>query len=97
MTVDPHLIIKRHIVTERSSRLKESFSEYVFEVDKRASKGAIKQAVETAFKVKVGDVRTMIMPGKVKRMGRYAGKTSTWKKAIVQLKDKQTIGMFENM
>lgn len=90
-------IIKSHLVTERTTTLKEANAEYVFEVDRRANKHAIKEAVEQAFNVKVDRVRTMIVPGKVKRMGRYEGKSSTWKKAIVRLKDKQTIGMFDNM
>jgi len=97
MNTDPRHIIKRHIVTERSSMLKESNSEYVFEVDKKANKMLIKEAVEKAFKVKVDLVRTMIVPGKVKRMGRNEGKTPTWKKAVVRLKDKQVISMFDNM
>ena len=97
MSLDLHRIIKSHVVTERSTALKEANSEYVFEVDKKASKPVIKEAVERAFGVKVDRVHTMIMPGKVKRMGRYEGKTSTWKKAVVRLKDKQVITMFENM
>ncbi len=97
MSFDPHRIIKRHIVTERSTALKEANGEYVFRVDKRATKPTIKQAVEQLFNVKVDRVHTMIMPGKVKRMGRHEGKTPTWKKAVVRLKDKQVISMFENM
>ncbi|MCD6250489.1 MAG: 50S ribosomal protein L23 [candidate division Zixibacteria bacterium] len=97
MSSDPYRIIKLHIVTERSTVLKESLSEYVFKVDKRANKHAIRDAVEQIFKVKVDRVHTMIMPGKMKRMGRYEGKTPTWKKAIVRLKDKQVISMFDNM
>jgi len=97
MSQDPRRIIKTHIVTERSTRLKETNGEYVFEVDRRANKHVIKEAVEKAFRVKVEEVRTIIMPGKTKRMGRYEGKTPTWKKAIVRLKDKQSISMFDNM
>lgn len=97
MSFDPRTIIKRYIVTERSTALKEAGGEYVFEVDRRANKHAIKEAVEKAFNVKVAGVRTMIMPGKIKRMGRFEGKTSTWKKAVVALQEKQTISMFENM
>lgn len=97
MSLDPHRIIKLHIVTERSTALKEAQSEYVFKVDKRANKHVIKEAVELAFNVKVERVHTMIMPGKMKRMGRFEGKTPTWKKAIVRLKSKQVISMFENM
>jgi large subunit ribosomal protein L23 len=97
MSHDPRLIIKAHIVTERTTQLKEANGEYVFEVDRKANKHVIRMAVEKAFKVKVEEVRTMIMPGKTKRMGRNEGKTPTWKKAVVRLKDKQTIAMFENM
>jgi large subunit ribosomal protein L23 len=97
MSHDPRRIIKTHIVTERSTQLKEANGEYVFEVDKRANKHVIKEAVEKAFHVQVEEVRTMIMPGKTKRMGRYEGKTPTWKKAVVRLKDKQSISMFDNM
>ena len=97
MSVDPHLIIKSHVVTERSTAHKEAYNEYVFKVDKRANKHVIKEAIEAAFDVKVDRVRTMVMPGKTKRMGRNEGKTPTWKKAIVRLKEKQVISMFDNM
>lgn len=97
MKSDAYRIIQSHVVTERTTALKEALGEYVFRVDRRANKHAIKEAVEQAFNVKVDRVRTMIMPGKVKRMGRYEGKSPTWKKAIVRLKDKQVIGMFDNM
>ena len=97
MNVDPRRIIKSHIVTERSTSLKEANNEYVFEVDKKANKHVIKTAVEKAFNVKVDSVRTIVMPGKLKRMGRFEGKTPVWKKAIVRLREKQVIGMFENM
>ena len=97
MSLTHHEIIKSHIVTERTTVLKQTLNEYVFEVDKRANKHAIKEAVERVFNVKVDEVRTMIVPGKIKRQGRYEGKSSTWKKAVVRLKDKQVIGMFENM
>ena len=97
MKKDPHLIIKQHLTTERTAQLREKNNEYVFEVDKKANKHQIKQAAETLFKVKVEDVRTMVMPGKTRRMGRNEGKTSTWKKAIVKLKQGEVISMFENV
>lgn len=97
MNPDQRHILRRHIVTERSTHLKETNSEYVFEVDKNVSKPVVKAAIERAFNVKVDRVRTMIMPGKLKRMGRNEGKTPTWKKAIVRLKENQVITMFENM
>jgi large subunit ribosomal protein L23 len=94
---DPRRIIKTHVQTERSTMLRETNNEYVFEVDKRANKHVIKQAIEGAFKVKVDSVRTMIMPGKLRRMGRNEGKSPTWKKAIVRLKKGESISMFENV
>lgn len=97
MSWDARRIIKLHIQTERTTILREANNEYVFEVDKKANKHVIKQAVEQAFKVKVDDVRTMIMPGKIRRMGRFEGKTPTWKKAIVRLKKGESITMFENI
>lgn len=90
-------IIKLNKITERSSLLRELNNEYVFEVDKAANKLMIKSAVEDLFKVKVVDVRTLIMPGKIRRMGRNEGKTSTWKKAIVRLKKGESITMFDNL
>ena len=97
MNSDPRLIIKTHVNTERSTIMREQNNDYVFEVDKKANKQLIKKAVESAFKVKVDSVRTIIMPGKVRRMGRNVGKTPTWKKAIVRLKKGEVITIFENM
>lgn len=90
-------LVKINKMTERSSRLRELNNEYVFEVEKEANKHMIKSAVEELFKVKVVSVRTMVMPGKIRRMGRNEGKTSTWKKAIVKLKEGEVISMFDNV
>lgn len=84
--VSPYDIIKRPIITERSTDLMKQ-KQYVFEVDIRATKPEIKKAVEQIFKVKVVKVNTMRVPGKPKRYGRYSGYTSEWKKAIVRLSD----------
>jgi len=97
MSRDSRQVIKTHISTERSTLLRELNNEYVFEVDKKANKFLIRQAIEDAFKVKVDTVRTLIMPGKVRRMGRNEGKTPTWKKAIVRLKKGESISMFDNI
>ncbi|MFQ5454251.1 MAG: 50S ribosomal protein L23 [Candidatus Zixiibacteriota bacterium] len=97
MKADPHQIIKLHKSTERATMLRELNNEYVFEVDKKANKHTIKRAVESLFKVKVVKVRTMLMPGKIRRLGRNEGKTSTWKKAIVRLKKDEVISMFDNI
>ncbi|MFH1372404.1 MAG: 50S ribosomal protein L23 [bacterium] len=97
MKTDSHKIIWSHISTERSTRLRETNNEYVFEVDPNANKYVIKEAIEDAFKVKVDSVRTMIAPGKVRRMGRNEGKTATRKKAVVKLKKGESITVFENV
>jgi large subunit ribosomal protein L23 len=94
---DPRDIIKRPIITENTSDLMANLT-YVFEVDKRANKIEIKQAVESIFKVKVTKVNTMIVPAKPKRYGRYSGYTSEWKKAIVYLsKDSKPLAFFESV
>jgi large subunit ribosomal protein L23 len=97
MKADHRHIIKTHVATERSGILREKNNEYVFEVEREANKYQIKDAVESAFSVDVIRVHTMIMAGKVRRMGRNEGKTPTWKKAIVRLKPGQSIGIFENI
>jgi len=81
---DPRDIIKRPVITERTSDLM-AMKKYVFEVDIRANKTEIKQAVEAIFKVKVVSVNTLRMPAKPKRYGRYNGFRPEWKKAIVAL------------
>lgn len=95
MIRDMRTILKSNITTERTALLREQNNEYVFEVDRRATKHQIKQAVEQAFKVKVDDVRTMVAAGKPRRVGRFEGKTSTWKKAFVRLKKNEVITIFE--
>lgn len=82
--MNKHDIIKRPVITERST---EAMSEkkYTFEVDPRANKTQIKQAVEEIFNVKVQKVNTMNYKGKFKRFGRHSGYTPRRKKAIVQL------------
>lgn len=94
---DPRDIIKRPVITEHSSDLM-ALKKYVFEVDLRANKTQIKQAVEQIFKVKVVSVHTMRMPGKPKRQGRHSGYTSEWKKAIVALsEDSKELEFFETV
>lgn len=94
---DPRDIIKRPIITERSSDMMAQLK-YTFEVDLRASKTEIKQAVEQIFKVKVKKINTLRMPAKPKRYGRYNGYTSEWKKAYVQLtEDSKPLEFFETV
>lgn len=80
-----HQIIKRPLITEKSSLLREAGQTVTFEVARGANKIEIKQAIEKAFKVKVKDVRTVVTGGKTKRVGRSVGKRSTVKKAYVTL------------
>ena len=94
---NPRDIIKRPVITERTSDLMSNLT-YVFEVDKRANKTEIKQAIEAIFKVKVTNVNTMIVPAKPKRYGRYSGYTSEWKKAFVRLsQDSKPLEFFETV
>ncbi|MCX6827501.1 MAG: 50S ribosomal protein L23 [candidate division Zixibacteria bacterium] len=90
-------LLQLHLMTEKSTRLKESNNVYVFRVAKDANKHEIKAAVEKVFRVKVDSVRTMIAPDKPKRMGRFEGRTVSWKKALVRLKKDQRISAFENV
>ena len=90
------LVIKRPLLlTEKGNVLRETQSQYLFEVDRRANKLEIRDAVEKLFNVKVTDVRTMIVRGRMRRMGRGYAKTKNWKKAIVSLKEGDTIEFFE--
>jgi len=83
----PTEIIKKPLITEKASLVKES-GWYVFSVLAKSNKNQIRDAVEKLFKVKVGKVRTATIPGKkVKRLGRIVGKTSMKKKAYVKLKE----------
>ncbi|WP_274654013.1 50S ribosomal protein L23 [Paenibacillus humicola] len=94
---NPRDIIKRPIITEQTSDFMAN-KRYVFEVDIRANKTEIKQAIEQIFKVKVTGVNTLRMPAKPKRYGRYNGYTSEWKKAIVQLSaDSNELEFFESV
>ena len=90
-------IIELHLVTEKSTRMKEIDNYYVFRVNRKSNKQEVKKAVEKAFAVKVAAVRTMTMPGKPKRLGRFEGRTPAWKKAIVKLKKGEQIADFDNV
>jgi len=79
-------IIRRPVITEKGLTLKEDDGTLCFEVSDRASKTQIKEAIEKIFKVKVDHVRTMNVPGKERRRGRYTGYRPDWKKAYVKLR-----------
>lgn len=89
-----HQIIRYPSITEKNTILKENQNRYVFEVMRTATKPQIRKAVENLFGVEVVDVNTMIVKGKKKRMGRFSGYRSDWKKAIVKLGEGQTIAKF---
>ncbi len=80
-------VIKRPIITEKGLSLKEQDRTVCFEVADSASKTQIQEAVERIFKVKVQRVRTMIVPGKERRRGKYSGYRADWKKAYVTLRE----------
>jgi large subunit ribosomal protein L23 len=88
-------VIRRPVDTEKLNKLRDRENKYGFEVDMRASKTEVKQAVESLFKVKVTGVKTAIVRGKQRRIGRSTGMTQSWKKAIVTLKEGDAISIFE--
>jgi large subunit ribosomal protein L23 len=106
----PELIIKRPLLTEKGTRLKDTGgqggdevdpetlkSQLLFEVARDANKVEIRAAVEKLWNVDVVAVRTSVVRGKEKRMGRFVGKRSNWKKAIVTIAAGQTVEFFEGV
>ena len=92
---DIYQIVRRPIVTEKSTAMKGEKNQILFEVAKDANKIEIKRAIESLFKVKVTRVRTMQVEGKKRRVGRTMGKRPDWKKAVVTLREGDTIDFFE--
>ncbi|MFC1682659.1 50S ribosomal protein L23 [Candidatus Zixiibacteriota bacterium] len=90
-------IIVRPMITEKGTLLKSVGNQYLFHVDRRANKIEIKNAIQEIFNVQVASVRTIRMPGKKKRMGRFEGKRPDWKKAVVTLKEGESIELFEGV
>ena len=89
-------LVKRPIITEKSMALKEANNTYCFEVSKEATKGVVAKAMEDYFKVKVTSVRTLIMRGHMKRVGKHQGRRPNWKKAIITLAKGQKIEILES-
>jgi len=87
-------IIIRPLITEQSTHFANTKGAYCFEVSKLANKQQIKTAVERLYEVKVNKIRTANRPGKFRRRGRYYGRTSSWKKAIVYLQSDYHIDLF---
>ena len=90
-------VVLRPVVTEKTSNIRESDNKYVFEVDQHCNKIEIRKAIEEQFKVTVLDVHTYTTHGKVRRQGRNQGRRPDWKRAIVKLKDGDTIEFFEGV
>ncbi|MFO7972394.1 MAG: 50S ribosomal protein L23 [Desulfobacterales bacterium] len=93
--MNPYDIIKRPLITEKTSIQKEDYNQMSFEVDRKANRVEIRQAVENIFKVNVDTVRTMQVKGKTKQRGRIVGKRRNWKKAVVKLMPGERIDFFE--
>jgi large subunit ribosomal protein L23 len=97
--LDPYSIIVRPVVSEKSTALGEA-GKYVFEVAPTANKIQIKHAVEAAFaarKIEVASVNILQRRGKLRRLGRHAGMTRSWKKAVVTLRPGQRLDLFEGV
>ena len=94
-TRDPRQIVLRPLVTEKATTLKDDHNQVSFQVALDANKIEVRQAVEAIFKVKVTDVRTQVVFGKEKRMGRFVGRRPSWKKALVTLGPGSKIELFE--
>lgn len=95
--MEPYDVIKKVLLTEKSTMVKEAMNKYTFAVDRRANKIDIARAVEVLFKVKVLEVHTMNFEGKKKRIGRIVGKRPNWKKAVVTLAEGSRIEIYEGV
>jgi large subunit ribosomal protein L23 len=94
--MNAHQIILRPLITEKNTNLMV-YNKYSFEVDRKANKTQIRQAIEEIFKVSVTKVHTMNMRGKMRRRGMRFGYTADWKKAIVTLAEGDRIELFEGV
>ncbi len=90
-------VIKRVLITEKSTIAKDERNQYILAVDRRANKIEIANATEKLFKVKVLDVRTMNILGKKKRLGKTVGEKPSWKKAVVTLAEGNRIEIYEGV
>jgi large subunit ribosomal protein L23 len=95
--MEPQQLIRRPLITEKSTRLKEASNTICFEVARNANRIEIARAVTALFGVKVIDVRVANRKGKWKRMGRFIGRRKDWKKAYVRLEPDQKIEFFEGV
>ncbi len=93
--MEPRQVLRRPLLTEKATIAREARNEYAFEVNPNANKIQIKTAIEKEFNVKVADVRTITVEGKVKRQGFTSGRRPSWKKALVTLATGSSIDLFE--
>lgn len=89
-----HSILRYPSITEKNTTLRTAQNKFVFEVKLEATKPQIRKAVEKLFNVKVLQVNTIVVKGKMKRQGRTAGYRPDWKKAIIKIQAGQTIAKF---
>lgn len=90
-------VLVKPLLTEKSSVMTEKTNRYSFKVLRKANKYQVKEAVEKMFDVKVVDVKTIVVPGKVKKSGKSLKKTSSWKKAYVKIADGQNLELFKGI
>jgi large subunit ribosomal protein L23 len=95
--MEPLQLIRRPLISEKSTKIKEATNTVCFEVDRRANKIEIRRAVEKLFGVKVAGVRVANRHGKWKRMGRFLGQRKDWKKAYVRLAPGEKLEFFEGV
>ncbi len=95
--MDSYQVLKRPLVTEKGTKQKEQANQIAFEVDRRANKILVRNAVENIFKVKVIGVKVINVKGKERRIGRNVGKKPDWKKAIVRIAPGEAIEFFEGV
>ncbi|HOR00945.1 MAG TPA: 50S ribosomal protein L23 [Anaerolineae bacterium] len=93
----PYEVLKRPLLTEKTNIQNDEENRYSFEVDRRANKLQVKDAVEKAFSVKVVAVNIINVPSKQRRLGRQVGHRPGWKKAVVKLAPGQRIQLFEGV
>lgn len=94
MRQDPYYIIKAPIITEESTIQQSAKKQYVFRVDPKANKKQIREAIQAMFpEVRVASVNTMNYAGKIKRLGRFAGRRPNWKKAVITLREGDQIDL----
>lgn len=96
MKIEMHRVLVQPLLTEKITGLREKTNTVGFLVHPEANRVQVKQAVETLLKVKVVKVNLMNVRGKVKRLGRFSGKRSDWKKAFVTLKEGEKLEMYES-